>query len=519
MALAGQLSVQRPHLVHSGIRSECGSSFSGHASTHARQSTPLDRRHAAASTRGFSNGALAPTSDSSAPSGHSVWHHRRKTTNSSTRIAGNTSRDQVGACSANARHTATSVANIKPTGHTRQNTGNPNTAVETNAPASTPCRASIRSPSRFPPTGFNAQELAHPEHRAEAFVPPVWSARSLRSSCRPSPRASAPGRKKRCTGGTGHTHEQNARPNSAARTSITARTTNVRGTASLVAASVSKAPSGHSDATDPNPNDDNVPHPACSANPNTTDSATARHTKPRTRLRGNRFPLPSRTASPSLRHFDCPFTCAVEHAQHVHGARVHAGTASVASLFDNVRSPCVVELQRLEIARIAACLARACIRQARLRIYPRDPDRVPFGVERPQCAGRAHLLAQPAKIAIASMEIELRRTCDQKSLLGGDRYHATAWADAAAAIAFYAQAPQQSLVLTSGRAQERAIVIESPRETAERECARKRARSRYRAAPRDRSAHPCSSPRLQRSAAVPRPRRAAVRPSERNHAS
>ena len=43
---------------------------------------------------------------------------------------------------AKARQMTSTVANVRPTGHTRQNTGNPNTAVESSAPPSTAWRES-----------------------------------------------------------------------------------------------------------------------------------------------------------------------------------------------------------------------------------------------------------------------------------------------------------------------------------------------------------------------------------------
>ena len=61
------------------------------------------------------------------------------------------------------------VANVKPTGQIRQNTGKPNTAAEASVPTSTAWRLSSCRPSRLPPTGASA--FAHafaPEHAAHA---------------------------------------------------------------------------------------------------------------------------------------------------------------------------------------------------------------------------------------------------------------------------------------------------------------------------------------------------------------
>ena len=58
------------------------------------------------------------------------------------------------------------VANVKPTGQMRQNTGKPNTAAEANVPTSTAWRLSNCTPSRAPPTG--ASTFAHAAAPAQA---------------------------------------------------------------------------------------------------------------------------------------------------------------------------------------------------------------------------------------------------------------------------------------------------------------------------------------------------------------
>ena len=78
----------------------------------------------------------------SAESGQKFEHHLRSTTNSITSIAGIRISPIVASPWAKARQMTSTVANDRPTGHTRQNTGNPKTAVESKAPPSTAWRES-----------------------------------------------------------------------------------------------------------------------------------------------------------------------------------------------------------------------------------------------------------------------------------------------------------------------------------------------------------------------------------------
>ena len=66
----------------------------------------------------------------------------RKNTSSTTSNSGMSTTDHVISPAANRRHTTSTVANVSPMGHTRQNTGKPNTAVDRSAPPSTAWRES-----------------------------------------------------------------------------------------------------------------------------------------------------------------------------------------------------------------------------------------------------------------------------------------------------------------------------------------------------------------------------------------
>ena len=84
--------------------------------------------------------------ESSAPKGQKRWHHERNATSSISKMAGNTNNDQVTSLNWNKRHTTTSVPKVSPTGHTRQNTGKPNSAVVSTVPPNTQLRASCTPP-------------------------------------------------------------------------------------------------------------------------------------------------------------------------------------------------------------------------------------------------------------------------------------------------------------------------------------------------------------------------------------
>ena len=142
IAFAGHASMHAPHFEHSGMCPEWGSSFSGHASTHEWQSIPLPRKHFDCSTRGRSVRFAFAMSEVSALIGQIFEHHFRSTVSSKTRIIGKTTSAHDGSLNWNRCQRPISVANVRPTGHTRQNTGNPNTAADASVPASTAWRAS-----------------------------------------------------------------------------------------------------------------------------------------------------------------------------------------------------------------------------------------------------------------------------------------------------------------------------------------------------------------------------------------
>ena len=69
-------------------------------------------------------------------------HHLRKNTSSMTSMAGTNRSDQFKSPAPNRLTSKATAAKVRPTGHTRQNTGNPNTAVVSSAPPSTTWRES-----------------------------------------------------------------------------------------------------------------------------------------------------------------------------------------------------------------------------------------------------------------------------------------------------------------------------------------------------------------------------------------
>ena len=69
-------------------------------------------------------------------------HHLRKNTSSMTSMAGTNRSDQFKSPAPNRLTSKATAAKVRPTGHTRQNTGNPNTAVVSSAPPSTAWRES-----------------------------------------------------------------------------------------------------------------------------------------------------------------------------------------------------------------------------------------------------------------------------------------------------------------------------------------------------------------------------------------
>lgn len=124
MALAGQALAHWPHFEHSGMKSLCGSSFSGHAFTHARQSVPSSRRQSWGFTDGRKSRLPEDTRDSRALTGQNRVHHFRKSVTSSSKMTGNTTKPHVVSLKANRCQTPMRMVNVRPIGHTRQKTGN-----------------------------------------------------------------------------------------------------------------------------------------------------------------------------------------------------------------------------------------------------------------------------------------------------------------------------------------------------------------------------------------------------------
>ena len=202
------------------------------ASAHRWHGSPFDeRRHAPSSVVGRNVRFSRDSSDSSAPSGQNWLHHFRSTANSNTRTAGNTTSERATSLNWKRRHNATMVANVKPTGHIRQNTGNPNTAVDKSAPPSTQLRESP-APPRLELGMSSASSL---EDRKSLLRLPAPSLAASRGE--PDP-------KMRRRSGTGHPQAQNARPNTSTSTTPMANAMSIGGTTVLAARATSTAPSG-----------------------------------------------------------------------------------------------------------------------------------------------------------------------------------------------------------------------------------------------------------------------------------
>ena len=134
--------VQRPRARHRA-QGRCRS-----CTPHDRRRTrnPLKPQALPLSTVGANVRLKRANRPSSAPTGHNVAHHFRSTASSSTMSAGNTMTSITSSLNATSRMSANTVANTSPIGHTRQNTGNPNTSVVANVTPRTP-----RAGAPFPP--------------------------------------------------------------------------------------------------------------------------------------------------------------------------------------------------------------------------------------------------------------------------------------------------------------------------------------------------------------------------------
>ena len=112
---------------------------SGHACSHRLQALPRpSRRHFSASTWGRNVRFSPLNSESNAPNGQKRWHHFGSSRISSAMMAGKATTVHVASPNANRRMTSSTVANVRPIGQTRQNTGKPKTSVEPNAAARMP---------------------------------------------------------------------------------------------------------------------------------------------------------------------------------------------------------------------------------------------------------------------------------------------------------------------------------------------------------------------------------------------
>ena len=171
----------------------------------------------------------------------------------------------VASPNANRRMTSSTVANVRPIGQTRQNTGKPKTSVEPNAAARMPWRLSILMPLALP------QGEAHAE-QGEATLPPLPSLSPLSPFFLP--------RDRKCTG---HAQAQNTLP-STMHTSSTATTlTTAIGMAVRSAIMASSAPRGHSSVMDSKPMPQKLPMPPAVKYPTATTASSASMIRNRSR--------------------------------------------------------------------------------------------------------------------------------------------------------------------------------------------------------------------------------------------
>ncbi len=148
MALVGQASTQARQRVQSAVVSSPNSGWrrlmsNSHTSAHLLHDAPLAvSRHFSSLITGTKVREKRPTRFMRADSGQKRVHHFRKNTSSTMSMAGMRMMPMVASPAEKARHSTSTVAKVRPTGHTRQNTGKPNTAVDRSAPPSTAWRES-----------------------------------------------------------------------------------------------------------------------------------------------------------------------------------------------------------------------------------------------------------------------------------------------------------------------------------------------------------------------------------------
>ena len=179
--------------------------------------------------------------------------------NSSTSMAGNTSK-RPGATSLNwnKRHTATRVANVRPTGQTRQNTGNPNAAVDSMRAAQHPvARIAPRRRARAAGTS-SGPESGRTTHRASR--PSSTSKHPPQQRDRDSPRRRRRGQTAATSATTDRQPDEQGRDNRS-RKQCAASDTRRAGRCAAMSADAERA--------------DGVPVPVCNASPKHTRAATA----------------------------------------------------------------------------------------------------------------------------------------------------------------------------------------------------------------------------------------------------
>ena len=109
-----------------------------HATAQREQGVPFTvSRHFVSLITGSAVLLKRPTRFMSAASGQKRVHHLRSTNTSTMSMSGTSTAAIVMSPNANRRHTKSTVANVRPTGQTRQNTGKPKIAVDSSAPPST----------------------------------------------------------------------------------------------------------------------------------------------------------------------------------------------------------------------------------------------------------------------------------------------------------------------------------------------------------------------------------------------
>ena len=202
--------------------------------------------------------------------GHKCEHHLRKKITSAAISAGMMSTDQVTSPPPNSAMSRNTMANERPTGHTRQNTGNPKMAAESRVPPRMMWRESA---------GFRSAQEEHPPvhevfrarfsaaERGAAFVvaapvPGVASVAEGRPRSPPTEEVLSPFLKMPRSllhTGTGQSHPQKARPKSRMAATASTMEMTARGTSILLASMVPKAPIGQMSEIDSQPKADRVP--------------------------------------------------------------------------------------------------------------------------------------------------------------------------------------------------------------------------------------------------------------------